>query len=188
MKNILEPLAVMPGVRTAALVTPDGVPMCVHGARAANGEQRDEGRPEDLHALAGLATGWMGEISRAVAPLSWDAPRRLVLRAARGTLVIVQAPGALLIVVFEGGMQPEELRLPMDVAVQRMQRHLRSLEKKSPTPSAPAGAATSEADKPHGIFPRRTSSRPGATSPDPETTTVRATGNGGPEVPHVIGD
>ena len=181
MKHVLEPLARLPGVRTAALVTPDGVPICVHGQRRepAPGDEPADAS-EDLNALSGLATGWMGEISRAVAPLSWDAPRRLVLRAARGTLVIVQAPGALLIVVFEVGMQPEELRLPMDVTVQRMQRQLRNFDRRGQGPAP-------EAEQPAGLFPRK-SSRPGASAPGQSTKPVGAAENAGPDSPHVIGD
>jgi len=218
MKQVLEPLAKMPGVRTAALVTPDGVPIAVHHAprpvpKAAKGSHRDphkdahkdphaeakghkpkpdhEEAPEreeswiggfdpssDLDALAGLATGWMGEITRAVAPLSWDAPQQLVLRAARGTLIIVQAPGALLLVVLEGGMRSEELRLPMEVAVARMQRHLRGASTKN-------ASASATGDQPAGIFPARTYS---SSASDAEGIGADAVHSTGPGVPEVSGE
>jgi len=121
VKHILEPLARIPGVRTAALITNDGVPITVQGRAAPRGG----GEAGELDALAALAAGWVGEINRATAPLAWDAPRHLVLRAVRGTLVAMQAPGALLVVVLESGASAEELRLPMEAAVGRMLRHLR---------------------------------------------------------------
>lgn len=139
MKQVLEPIARMPGVRLAMLVTPDGVPITVQGERRRtpdgtrqNGpdrRQKDNGvdSADDVHALAALGTGWMSEVTRAVAPLSWAVPQRLVLRAARGTLIAMQAPGALLLVVLDSGMRAEDLRLPMEGAVARMQRHLRTI-------------------------------------------------------------
>ncbi|MBL8861802.1 MAG: roadblock/LC7 domain-containing protein [Planctomycetes bacterium] len=121
MKHILEPLVKIAGVRTAALITNDGVPITVHGRAA----PRVGAEGTELDALAALAAGWVGEINRATAPLAWDAPRHLVLRAVRGTLVAMQAPGALLVVVLESGASAEEVRLPMEAAVGRMLRHLR---------------------------------------------------------------
>lgn len=162
MKHVLEPLAHLPGVRIAALVTPDGVPMCAQNPQRTRDQGDDELGEQDVNALAALATGWLGEISRAVAPLSWDVPHRLVLRAARGTLVVVQAPGALLLAVLEGGMQPEELRLPMESAIARLQRHVRGIERR--------GAPPRDGAEPPGALPRRE---------------VRGAPAGGPEVPQV---
>ncbi|MBK7641508.1 MAG: roadblock/LC7 domain-containing protein [Planctomycetes bacterium] len=136
MKQFLETLARIPGVRMTALATPDGVPIwhlaLADESRAAQA-QPIEGDPEggqglDIHALSALATNWVVEVGRCCAPLSWDTPRRLVLRAARGTLLVQEAPGAVLVVLLEGGVRPEDLRLPMDSVVARMQRHLRSIE------------------------------------------------------------
>lgn len=136
MKQFLETLARIPGVRMTALSTPDGVPIW-HLALGAEGRamQRapeegdsEQGQGLDIHALSALATNWVVEVSRCCAPLSWDTPRRLVLRAARGTLLVQDAPGAVLVVLLEGGVRPEDLRLPMDSVVARMQRHLRSIE------------------------------------------------------------
>jgi predicted regulator of Ras-like GTPase activity (Roadblock/LC7/MglB family) len=174
LKHLLEPLACIPGVRTVALITPDGVPMCVHSAHGNNVPDSEE-----IHALSGLATGWIGEISRAVAPLSWDVPQRLVLQAARGTLVIHQAPGSLLLIVLEGGLQAEDLRLPMDVAVQRIQRHVRGVDQRQ---------VVTENAEPTGLHPRRTSSGLATSTPQESSSTVHGTRSGGPEVPQVIGD
>jgi predicted regulator of Ras-like GTPase activity (Roadblock/LC7/MglB family) len=158
MKNLIEPLTRIPGVRTAALVTTDGVLMAMHtsgsGGRggsdstdpenAASGERSALDAALDPAALAGLATSWTSEVARAVAPLTWPAPRHLVLRAVRGTMIISEAPGALLCVVLDSGMQPEELRLPMGVTIARMQRHLRDIAQRSQRTAAesePAEAA-----------------------------------------------
>lgn len=136
MKQFLETLARIPGVRMTALATPDGVPIwhlsLAPDARSApllEGEEETESSHGlDVHALSALATNWVVELGRCCAPLSWDTPRRLVLRAARGTLLVQEAPGAMLVVLLEGGVRPEDLRLPMDSVVARLQRHLRSLE------------------------------------------------------------
>lgn len=140
MKQFLETLARIPGVRMSALATPDGVP--IWHMSSADGRPglaaASEGDPEsaqglDVHALSALATNWTGEIGRCCAPLSWDTPRRFVLRAARGTLLVQEAPGAVLVVLLEGGVRPEDLRLPMDSVVARVQRHLRSIETQEET-------------------------------------------------------
>ena len=188
MKQVLEPIVRIPGVRIAALVTPDGVPITVHGERRAPKKAQpgdasardDDSTPsdgaDDSQARAALATGWMGDVNRAVAPLSWDAPSRLVLRAARGTLIVMQAPGAILLVVLDSGMRAEELRLPMEGAVARMQRHLRQIAART--------SARSELDLQPSVLPQaRTSSND--EFPDGDANRVSTTGN---EVPEVSGE
>jgi hypothetical protein len=71
-----------------------------------------------------MATGLLAEIHRLVDPLSWDAPRRVVLRAARGTLILVVTERATVAVELERGMAAEELRLPMESVVVRLRRTL----------------------------------------------------------------
>lgn len=158
MKEVLEPLASIPGVRTAVLITNDGVPIAVQGdvgRREGEGEiereapqslsTREERRPnaeriddsDRLNALAGLGTSWLGEITRTIAPLSWGAPQYMVLRAARGTLMVMQAPNSILLVLLEGGMLAEDLRLPMEAAVARMQRVLRGVGKRDENQNQP---------------------------------------------------
>jgi predicted regulator of Ras-like GTPase activity (Roadblock/LC7/MglB family) len=207
MKNVLDPLARIPGVRLAALVSPDGVPIDVRSSapmkNAGGAARRDDKDPksagdrdasevgaEDLNALSALASSWIAEVSRAVAPLSWDVPKRLVLQAARGTLVVVQAPRALLLVVLDSGTSPDELRLPMGVAIARMERHLRAIEPRSgpelkaETKSETKAEKTAERaaergrddSQPPGIFPAHKSKPQGA-------DTVHASGNEVPEVP-----
>jgi predicted regulator of Ras-like GTPase activity (Roadblock/LC7/MglB family) len=167
MKQVLEPIARTPGVRLAMLVTPDGVPITVQGERRRSPEAPRQSGPErrvqntgvdsadDVHALAALGTGWMSEVTRAVAPLSWSAPQRLVLRAARGTLIAMQAPGALLLVVLDSGMRAEDLRLPMEGAVARMQRHLRAIGHRTSekNPAASEAGAEPELDVQPSILP-----------------------------------
>lgn len=133
MIEVLEPLSRIPGVRLAVLVTPDGVPVCVRGKHA---DEPNDGSGEDTESLAALATGWFSDLSRAVAPLSWNAPERVVLRAARGTLVMLAVPGAVLLAICDRGVSPEELRLPMEGGVARMLRILRGMGERR-APSAP---------------------------------------------------
>jgi predicted regulator of Ras-like GTPase activity (Roadblock/LC7/MglB family) len=170
VKHILEPLTRVAGVRIAALITSDGVPITVHQAPRRRRDEQSDAAPgsaagaDDVSELAGLATSWIGEVSRAVAPLSWDAPKELVLRAARGTLIVKQAPRALLLVM------AEELRLPMQVAVARMERHLRDIDSKNPSTS-------SDVDQMPGIFPAQTSPHARESG-----DTVQTIGNRAPEV------
>ena len=174
MKEILEPLARIPGVRTAVLVTSDGVPIAVRGqvgSMDALDRERDwVDSAEDLDALAGLAAGWMGEIKRAVAPLSWHSPRRMTLRATRGTLVLQQTHGAVLLVILDRGMRAEELRLPMEAAEARLQRILRGMGDKKPKHEP----STEDVESAPGIFPR------GLRLERSEVDGVEVTGNGAP--------
>lgn len=229
MRNVLDPLARIPGVRVAAIISPDGVPIDVRanepmrgtegtsggapgGAPAGSAERKsDATRPpptteqaaaaaaaeesldehgalefgaEDINALAALTSSWISEISRGVAPLSWEVPRRLVLGAARGTLVVVQVPRALLVCVIEAGVRPEEVRLPMGVAIARMERHLRAVELKSgngklrPSPAAQAP----KAGEPSSIVPSQNNAKP---STPASKNNIRPTGN---EVPEASGE
>ncbi|MBI5433234.1 MAG: roadblock/LC7 domain-containing protein [Planctomycetes bacterium] len=146
MIEVLDPLSKIPGVRLAVLVAPDGVPVCVRGKHA---EVPEDGTRESADSLAALATSWLFELARSVAPLSWNAPKRVVLRAARGTLVMLAVPGAVLVAICDRGVSPDELRLPMEGAVARMQRILRGMgarnESPEPPPNAPDGALPSRA-------------------------------------------
>lgn len=169
MKHILEPLARIAGVRTAALITTDGVPITVQGRAAPRGG----GEAGELDALAALAAGWVGDVNRATAPLAWDAPRHLVLRAVRGTLVAMQAPGALLVVVLESGASAEELRLPMEAAVGRMLRHLRQPSAAKPSAAREKTESTTGSE-PHAPLPGSASGQ----SPARGTSQVPAGGAG----------
>ena len=205
MKQILEPLARIPGVRSAALITPDGVPICTHHAHSkpATGEARKQDAHEaseveeadaadDGEALAALAASWVSDVARAAAPLSWPEPMRLCLRAARGTLVIVQAPGALLLVVLEGGTSSEELRLPMEIVVSRLQRHLRSTRDEAPSESATALAArptaATPAAAPASALPASPFTRPGQRLSAPGTSESHRTGSAPASHPTSSGD
>jgi predicted regulator of Ras-like GTPase activity (Roadblock/LC7/MglB family) len=143
MMQVLDPLTKTPGVRLAVLVAPDGVPVCVRGKSAQNDSNDPELAGEDAESLAALATSWLTDLARSVAPLSWNPPQHVVLRAARGTLVMLAVPNAVLLAICDRGASAEELRLPMEAAVARMQRILRGMGANetrtdgSPTPDAP---------------------------------------------------
>jgi predicted regulator of Ras-like GTPase activity (Roadblock/LC7/MglB family) len=194
MKQVLEPISRTPGVRLAMLVTPDGVPITVQGERRRNPDERRTSGPErrvqnhgvdsadDMHALAALGSGWMSEVTRAVAPLSWSVPQRLVLSAARGTLIAMQAPGALLLVVLESGMRAEELRLPMEGAVARMQRHLRTIGHRTPEKTgASAGTVEQGLDTQPSVLPAQSEPRAAGDYTDQGTNKVSTTGSENPE-------
>ncbi|HTF89648.1 MAG TPA: roadblock/LC7 domain-containing protein [Planctomycetota bacterium] len=133
MKRILEPLAQIPGVRMALLVAHDGVPVMIKNAT--DSVAPDSAEAVAPESLAALAAGWLNELERSVGPLSWGSPQRVVLRAARGSLVMIHAPGALLLAIVDPRMSPDELRLPMEAAVVRMQRLLRPTQEPAAAPS-----------------------------------------------------
>lgn len=147
MKDVLEPLARVAGVRQVAIVSGDGVPVLML-ERASRGGEFVERALDDAPKLSGqridpssfgaLAVGWAEEFARAIAPLSWDTPWRIALVASQGTLVIQQGPGAMVLVVLDSGTPPESLAVPLDGAVARMERLLKSLGRHSEVHEAPS--------------------------------------------------
>jgi len=146
MRDVLEPLSRVAGVRQVAIVSGDGVPVMVlerasRGGefveRALDGEQKLSGQRIDPASFGALAAGWAEEVGRAIAPLAWDAPWRIALVASQGTLVVQQGPGAMVLVVLDAGTPPESLTIPLDGAVARMERHLKSLGRHRAVHDAP---------------------------------------------------
>ncbi len=123
----LQPLADAPGVTLVMFLTPDGVPICVPGRAAdafdQNGAPQDSVQRED--ALAAIAANWHSEVAQAVGPLSWSSPVRGVLTASRGTLVLRCTRNAILLVLLARGQEPEDMRLPMDGTIARIERYLK---------------------------------------------------------------
>ena len=112
MINFLEPLARLPGVESVLLISHDGVPI----AHAGGGDVSRE------DSTAALAASWLNDLSAAVAPLTWNAPERICLRAARGTLVLRRSESACLVVMLGREASPEDVRLSMDGTLARIER------------------------------------------------------------------
>lgn len=159
MRDVLLPLAKIPGVRMAALISEDGVPIAsTRGMHATNDETMPLDRDDELNAFTALASGWHGDLRRAASRLSWNPPRRMVLRATKNELVLLQAPTAVVLVVLERGVAAEELRVPMEGALARMQRVLREM----------SGDLTSTGyEQPPGIFPGSPGPESSGASSDP---------------------
>ncbi len=154
MIEALEPLAELPGVQLVMLVTHDGVPIAVPGKKAGPSPAELLEATNREEALAALAVGWLKELGAAVAPLSWDEPRRIVLRCARGVLVVSQARSAVLVVLLARGSSAEDVRLAVDGTIARIERTLRGMGREShSTPSAPSKT------HPPGPLPSKNASR-----------------------------
>ena len=126
MIAFLETLARLPGVEYVLLISYDGVPIA-HAAGNAE-SPRDE-------SLAALAASWLNDVTMAVAPLTWNAPERVCLRAARGTLVVRRSPSACLVVLLGRETSPEDVRLPMDGTLARIERARQGRARAAETPS-----------------------------------------------------
>jgi predicted regulator of Ras-like GTPase activity (Roadblock/LC7/MglB family) len=148
VNHALEMLAELPGVRHVMLVTEDGVPVAVPGGRSRysprdpsaseldiEGEEEGDrsafGSLSTEDALAALAIGLLGDLSLAVGQMSWNEPTRVVLKAARGTLILQTMRGAVLLVLLARGMGAEETRLAMDGTIARIERSLRGMNEGS---------------------------------------------------------
>jgi len=126
MIEVLDPLATQPGVILAALISDDGVPVAVPGTKV-DSSSSEGCALSDADALAAMCAGWLDELNDSMTLLSCDAPRRVVLRAARGSLLLLRTSGAVLLVVLEPGLGPDELWLPMEGVAARIQRILRGM-------------------------------------------------------------
>jgi predicted regulator of Ras-like GTPase activity (Roadblock/LC7/MglB family) len=144
--SYLQSLAGIPGVEYVLLVSHDGVPIAHAGGH---------GEGEREQSLAALAASWLNDISMAVAPLTWAAPRRVCLRAARGTLVLRRSDSACLVVVLGRDAAPEDVRLPMDGVLARVERARTS--RKSPSSARDASGASTP---PAGPIASRTAPAP----------------------------
>ena len=187
MMHAIEMLAELPGVRHVMLVGDDGVPVASSGegatsAHFATGEAPADGEltaeeyvgselgTEDV--LAALATAFLTDLSLAVGQMSWKAPHRVVLRAARGTLVLQSMRGAVLLVLLARGLGAEELRLSMDGTIARIERTLRDMGGSSGSGGMASSAHRMEGiDKPPGPLPSAPERKSG-------TGTHEATGKG----------
>lgn len=135
------------------LLSRDGVPI-THIIRGAGPTTEAADRPidsaEDLSAFAGMAAGVLAEIRRTVDPMSWDEPQRVVMRATRGTLILLVTARATISVELDRGMAAEELRLPMEAVVARLSRAMGRTQE--------SGAARAQGfgnESPPGLFPAR---------------------------------
>ncbi len=173
MIEALQPLAELPGVRLVMLVTLDGVPVAVPGIEDAGAEADGMSFHGKNEALAAIASGWLGELTHSVAPLSWSAPKRVVMKAARGTLVMQKTKSAILVLILARGMAPEEVRLSMDGTIARIERSLRSMGRDD---NSRQGAASAGLESPPSALPKARETQEGdrdlaETQPDGQTNT-----------------
>lgn len=141
MIAFLEPLSRLPGVEFVLLISHDGVPIA--HARGCSESSHEE-------SLAALASAWLNDVAHAVAPLGWHAPERACLRAARGTIVLRRSESACLVVCLGRETVPEDVRLPMDGVLARIERARHGREHAVSVPAAPVPTP-----EPQAAFPYR---------------------------------
>ncbi len=148
MHDILQPLTVQPGVKQAAVISADGVPVCVlERSSMANGQFVDctnssqaslEGQRIDPASLVALAASWVDDVMRAGGQIAWELPKRFVLAASQGTLLVQQGPNAHVMVVIEPDCDTSAFSLPLEAAAERLHRLLRDLGRFDPDQNAAA--------------------------------------------------
>ena len=175
MIEILEPLCALPGVDLSMLVTPDGVQIasCRSARSNSTSEYEAMGAVGNEDALAALAVGWANELKLSTAPLSWEEPTRIVLRCARGSLVMRSMRGAILMLVLERTATPEDVRLSMDGTVARIERSLRG------TDDAEVPSRNQSSSDPPGPIPSKKRVRPGDGLAETSSNTSRRKGLSG---------
>ena len=135
----LRTLANRPGVEHVMLLSDDGVPIAALGGASARAEE-DSMQPQfgKDEALAAITAGWLCDLRLAVGPLSWEEPARIVMRCARGVVVMRRTRGAVLMVRLARGLSPEDVRLTMEGVVKRIERSLSGMGRGSGVSSGPA--------------------------------------------------
>lgn len=188
MQDILSELTQLPGVKQAAVISSDGVPVCVlERAGGAGGEFIDctsssqtslEGQRIDPASLVALAASWVDDVMRAGSQIAWELPKRFVLAASQGSLVVQQGPNAHVMAVLEPGTSTDLVSLPLEVAVERLHKLLRDLGRFDPDQSP----AALPSGRPAGSTPGANASP--MTSPsaaDRDADGRRPSTSGGPE-------
>ncbi|HED65432.1 MAG TPA: roadblock/LC7 domain-containing protein [Planctomycetes bacterium] len=170
MRSAIEKLCRVAGVQTAMATTEDGVPIaCVHRADF-DGDSDGIDASQEVggeDALAALTMGWVNELRLATGLLSWDVPERVVLRCARGAIVLRRMRGAVLMVVLRRGANPEDVRLAMDAAAGRIERSLK------PKTSSGTRLSGADIDQPPGALPGCSTSSPDARAAETSCSTHR---------------
>lgn len=148
MHEVLSGLTQQPGVKLAAVISSDGVPVCVlERASRGSGEFVDctnssqpslEGQRIDPASLVALAASWVDDVMRAGGQIAWELPRRFVLAASQGNLVVQRGPNAHVMVVLEPSVATDTMALPLEVAVEQLNKLLRDLGRFDPDQSAAA--------------------------------------------------
>lgn len=143
MIDLMEPLAQEPGIELVLLAAHDGVAIASCGRVSGQPIDPELGSMTKDDGLAAMTAAWVKELSQVVAPLSWNPPKRICLRGARGILVLQRMETALLVVLMSRGLSPEDVRLSMDATIARIERTLRPVHH-SPEETPTASGLTSE--------------------------------------------
>lgn len=154
MIAFLESLSRLPGVEFVLLISHDGVPI-------AHAQGTSESAQEE--SLAALAASWLNDIGQAVAPLGWHTPERACLRGARGTLVLRRSESACLVVLLGRESAPEDVRLPMDGTLARIERARQGREKAANVTSQTSFAVAPEPS----VSPEPPAAIPSRNAPSP---------------------
>ena len=121
MKEVLAPLAQVPGLQKALVIGDDG--LLIQSLVCPGADLERETRQHD--ASCALVLGWAEELAGRLGQLSWEQPQRFVLRGSRSSLVVCRCPHSWLAAWIEPGALAEDLRVPMGAALGRIARLLR---------------------------------------------------------------
>lgn len=150
MIDALSTLSDLPGVRFVLLTSLDGVPIA---SPDGSGGASEAGLGSE-DALAALTAVWLSEVGRQSSQVSWNEPRRAVLRAARGTLILQRLKNAVLLVLLARGTEPEDVRLAMEGTAARIDRSVRSMGRTTEAPAAnPSGSQAGTPSEPRSPLP-----------------------------------
>lgn len=138
MRDVLDSVIGQPGVRVAAIFSNDGLALCILEADTATGAWLDitscaapsdaaERDRVDATSIVAFAASWIDDLARTSGGVGWEFEKRFSMVASEGSLVIQLGPGANVLAVLEPEVDPRSVSLPMEVAVERLQRLLREM-------------------------------------------------------------
>ncbi len=138
IREVLDSVTAQPGVRVAAIFSNDGMALCILEADAATGAWLDitscvtpvdsvDRDRVDASSIVAFAASWVDDLARTSGGVGWEFEKRFSMVASEGSLVVQLGPGANVLAVLEPEVDPASVSLPMEVAVERLQRLLREM-------------------------------------------------------------
>lgn len=134
MREILQDLNSIPGVRGSAIVMSDGVVIASELSTGA-----------DADSYSALASSLLAQINKSIPKLQLGKLRRAMIAATRGRFAINDIGGAWLIVELERDIDSGQLELEIESAAGRLRRRIRMGRIDSPQPALPMDAKVAAA-------------------------------------------
>ncbi|MBI3820790.1 MAG: roadblock/LC7 domain-containing protein [Planctomycetes bacterium] len=128
MRDILEELNTIPGVRGSAIILTDGVVVASALSETCDGES-----------YAALASSLLSQVGNCLPRVELKGMRRVTITATRGRFSMSDVGGAWLIVELDRDIDVGQLQLEIESAASRLRRRMRMGRAENPVAALPTG-------------------------------------------------